>query len=128
MRLRVLTFNVQHDAGDPRRTGLLISVEEGVGSDETSSYSDLSGTQPGRLVNGTYALTDALQVRATNATQTNPAYGAISATPRTLLSYPSWVAADPVTIGFRQTVRPTEALLAGAYEKTLTFTLSTTQP
>ena len=28
-----------------RRTGLLLSVEEGVGSDETSSYSDLSGTQ-----------------------------------------------------------------------------------
>ena len=23
MRLRVLTFNVRHDAGDPRRTGLL---------------------------------------------------------------------------------------------------------
>jgi hypothetical protein len=29
-----------------RRTGLLLSVEEGVGSDETSAYSDLSGTQP----------------------------------------------------------------------------------
>ena len=28
-----------------KRTGLLLSVEEGVGSDETSSYSDLSGTQ-----------------------------------------------------------------------------------
>ena len=28
-----------------RRTGLLLSVEEGVGSDETSAYTDLSGTQ-----------------------------------------------------------------------------------
>jgi len=28
-----------------KRTGLLLSVEEGVGSDETSAYSDLSGTQ-----------------------------------------------------------------------------------
>ena len=28
-----------------RRTGLLISVEEGVGDGETSSYNDLSGTQ-----------------------------------------------------------------------------------
>ena len=28
-----------------RRTGLLISVEEAVGSDETSAYSDLNGTQ-----------------------------------------------------------------------------------
>ena len=27
-----------------KRTGLLLSVEEGVGSDETSAYSDLSGT------------------------------------------------------------------------------------
>ena len=28
-----------------RRTGLMISVEEGVGSDEVSAYNDLSGTQ-----------------------------------------------------------------------------------
>ena len=35
---------------------------------------------------------------------------------------------DPVTIGFRQAVKATDALRTGAYSKTLTFTLSTTNP
>ena len=33
-----------------RRTGLMISVEEGVGTDEVSAYNDLSGTQTVRMV------------------------------------------------------------------------------
>ena len=35
---------------------------------------------------------------------------------------------DPVTIGFTQLVKATDALRTGAYCKTLTFTLSTTNP
>ena len=42
--------------------------------------------------------------------------------------YPTYVASDPVAIGFRQRIGATEPLWSGAYEKTLTFTLSTTQP
>ena len=43
----------------------------------------------------------------------------------------SWTAPvsnDPVTIGFRQRVKATDALRTGSYSKTLTFTLSTTNP
>jgi hypothetical protein len=36
--------------------------------------------------------------------------------------------ADPVTLGFRQAIGATDTLRAGTYSKTLTFTLSTTQP
>ena len=35
---------------------------------------------------------------------------------------------DAVTVGFTQRVEATDALRTGAYSKTLTFTLSTTQP
>ena len=86
------------------------------------------GAQPGRLVNGTHALVNALEARATNATQPTAAFAPISATPLRLLLYPTYVASDPVAIGFRQRIGATEPLWAGAYEKTLTFTLSTTQP
>jgi plastocyanin len=92
------------------------------------SVVDASGSHPGRMVNGAYVLTDPLQVRATNAAQPDAAFAPLTATPRQLLAYSNYIASDPVTIGFRQTVRANEALLAGAYEKTLTFTLSTTTP
>ena len=35
---------------------------------------------------------------------------------------------DPVTITFKQHVDATDALRTGSYSKTLTFTLSTTNP
>jgi hypothetical protein len=38
------------------------------------------------------------------------------------------VSNDPVTIAFRQHIGANEALRTGTYSKTLTFTLSTTQP
>jgi hypothetical protein len=86
------------------------------------------GAQPGRLVNATHVMVNALEARATNATQPTAAFAPISATPLRLLMYPTYVASDPVAIGFRQRIGATEPLWAGAYEKTLTFTLSTTQP
>jgi hypothetical protein len=38
------------------------------------------------------------------------------------------VSNDPVTITFKQRVNANDALRTGSYSKTLTFTLSTTQP
>ena len=46
------------------------------------------GAQPGRLVNGTHALVNALEARATNATQPTAAFAPISATPLRLLTVP----------------------------------------
>ncbi|WP_053226959.1 ThuA domain-containing protein [Solirubrobacter soli] len=91
---------------------------------------DTSATATGRLVNGTAALTQPLQVNATDATQTTSAFAPLSTTgaalPLLALSTP--VGLHPVTIGFKQPIAATEGLLRGNYAKTLTFTLSATTP
>ena len=51
-----------------------------------------------------------------------------SAAPTSLLTYTGPKSNDTVTLNFRQTIGRTEALRTGTYSKTLTFTLSTTQP
>jgi hypothetical protein len=97
--------------------------------DAALSVVDPDTVAPGRLVNGTFPLASPVTVRAANAGQPNPAYVPVGAAPTTLLSYTSPTAgADPVTIGFRQAIGATDVLRAGAYSKTLTFTLSTTTP
>jgi len=97
--------------------------------DAALSVSDTSTAFPGRLVNGTFALTSPVTVRAANTAQPNPAYVPVTGSPTTLLSYSGPTAgADPVTLGFRQAIGATDALRAGSYSKVLTFTLSTTTP
>ena len=90
---------------------------------------DPSATNTGKLVNGTYVLEQPLQVKATNAANPTTAFaprsGGLTAA---LLSYPRAISADAVTLGFKQSVGAAETLRAGAYTKTLRFTLSTTTP
>ena len=95
------------------------------------TVTDPSPTATGRLVNGAYALPSPLQVRATNVANPSTAYAPLSATPSsplTLLSYAGPASGDAVTIGLRQSIAATDALLAGAYSKTLTFELANTTP
>ena len=66
--------------------------------------------QPAYLANGTYMLSEPLQVAFSKAAWTGPVSG------------------DPVTITFRQHIGATQALRTGSYSKTLTFTCSTTNP
>jgi hypothetical protein len=73
--------------------------------DATLSYSD-----PGHLMNGTFALPSPLQVTLSKSTWTGPASN------------------DTVNIGFKQHIGATDALRTGSYSRTLTFTLSTTTP
>ena len=73
--------------------------------DATLSFSD-----PGRLTNGTFSLAQPLQVALSKSTWNAP------------------VSNDQVTVSFRQAIGANEALRTGVYSKTLTFTLSTTQP
>jgi len=99
--------------------------------DATLSVSDPSTSFPGHLVNGTFALPSALNVRAINAS--NPTQGfapmaEATGTPLNLLTWNGPVNTDPVTIGFRQAIGAGDVLRAGNYAKTLTFTLSTTTP
>ena len=66
--------------------------------------------QPAYLANGSFTLSEPLQVDLSKAAWTAP------------------VSNDPVTITFRQHIGASQPLRTGSYSKTLTFTLSTTNP
>jgi PKD repeat protein/type 1 glutamine amidotransferase len=65
---------------------------------------------PAYLTNGAFTLPEPLQVAFSRSSWTAP------------------VSNESVTISFKQQIKATDALRTGAYSKTLTFTLSTTQP
>ena len=88
--------------------------------DATLTVLDTTGNQPGHLVNGAYMLPQPLQVQ-------NSA-GAFAPLPATAHSWAGPVSNAPVTVTFKQPIAATDALRTGDYGKTLTFTLSTTQP
>ncbi|WP_084286237.1 glycoside hydrolase family 3 C-terminal domain-containing protein [Solirubrobacter soli] len=94
----------------------------------TLSVSDPSTTAPGHLVNGSYALPQALQASATSPAGNGGALAALSGSPLTLLTWPYPISNDPVSITFKQSIGSGDALRTGSYSKTLTYTLSTTQP
>jgi amidase len=76
----------------------------------TAGDAALTVSDPGHLMNGSFALPSPLGVSFSKATWTAP------------------VSNDPVSILFTQHIGATDALRTGAYSKTLTFTLSTTTP
>ncbi len=98
--------------------------------DATLSVADPSPTATGHLVNGAFSLPQALQADATSPAGAGGAFAPVGAagSPTTLLTYAAPVSNDAVTIGFKQPVAANDALRTGSYSKTLTFTLSTTQP
>ncbi|MDA0160717.1 LamG domain-containing protein [Solirubrobacter ginsenosidimutans] len=91
----------------------------------TLSAHDPSSTATGHLVNGTYVMPQALQVKAGTGAFA-PVGGASAPTP--LLTYSGPKSMDPVAIAFKQAIDATDGLHTGAYGKALTFTLSTTAP
>jgi hypothetical protein len=94
------------------------------------SIADPSTNATGRLVNGTFSLPSTLKARATSAAGTGAALADVggSASPTALLSYAGPVSNDAVSLAFRQSIAAGDALRTGAYSKTLTLTLSTTEP
>jgi hypothetical protein len=81
---------------------------------------DASPVFTNRLVNGTFALAQPLQVKNnTGAYQTMPAGIRFWGGP---------TASESVPIELKQSIGANEPLRTGAYSKTLTFTLSTTTP
>jgi sugar phosphate isomerase/epimerase len=97
--------------------------------DAALSVADLTGNQPGKLVNGAFALANPVGVRALGlGDDPATAFTPVTDAPQTLKSWGTPVTAAPLTLGFRQQIGNTEALRAGNYSKTLTFTLSTTTP
>jgi X-Pro dipeptidyl-peptidase len=97
-------------------------------ADATLTVVDPSATAAGHLVNGAFALPQALQAKASSASVTGGDYAAIGGTPTQLLAYSGPVSNDAVTLGFKQSIGSSDALRTGTYNKTLTFTLSTTTP
>jgi hypothetical protein len=95
----------------------------------TLTVADPSTNAPGHLVNGTYVLAQALKATAAsaNGTSSPPADIGPSSAPTTLETWND-VANDDVTITFTQPIGANDLLRTGGYAKTLTFTLSTTQP
>jgi Zinc carboxypeptidase/Chitobiase/beta-hexosaminidase C-terminal domain len=98
--------------------------------DGVLSVADPSSTNTGKLVNGAFTLAQPLNVSATSAGGTGGAFAPVggSAAPTNVLTYNGPKSNDQVTLNFRQTIGRTEALRTGSYSKTLTFTLSTTNP
>jgi hypothetical protein len=76
----------------------------------TAGDATLTSSDPGKLMNGTFALPSPLEVSFSKSTWSAP------------------VSNDPVTINFKQHIGAGDALRTGTYSKTLTFTLSTTTP
>jgi alkaline phosphatase len=106
------------------RAGATVTSTAG---DATLTVADASATAPGRLTNGSFALAQPLKAKAVSPVGTGSAFAPITgATP--LLAYGAPVSNDAVTLDFSQTIGADEPLRTGAYNKTLTFTLSTTNP
>ena len=95
--------------------------------DATLSVADPSSTATGHLVNGAFSLPQPLQVRARNAANTGTAYNNLGSG-LNLLTYGGPISNDEVQLQFAQQINGTDALRTGSYSKTLTFTLSTTNP
>ena len=100
--------------------------------DATLSVSDASTNATGRLVNGAFSLPQPLQVQASSLAG-GAGFGfapmpGTAGTPLSLLGYTGPTSNDAVTIGFKQSIGSSDPLRTGTYSKTLTFTLSTTNP
>jgi hypothetical protein len=100
--------------------------------DISLSVYDPATTGTGRLVNGTFTLSQPLSMWAssTSSAALAGAGGTVggAAAPTPLISYSAPVTNNLATLMFRQNITSTEALRSGAYSKTLTFVLSTTNP
>jgi hypothetical protein len=98
--------------------------------DATLSVADPSSTATGHLVNGTFSLPQGLQANAARGSTAGNTYAAVggSANPTSLFSWNAPASNDGLTIGFKQPIMANDALRTGTYSKSLTFTLSTTNP
>jgi type 1 glutamine amidotransferase len=94
------------------------------------TVSDPATGTTGKLVNGDYTLPSGLLTRALSAKGAGGAFAPVggTASPTPLLNYSGAVNDGAVTLEFKQHIGVPDALRAGRYSKTLTFTLSTTTP
>ena len=98
--------------------------------DATLSVADPDPTAPGQPRQRRVHARAAVRAAATSPAGTGAALAAVggSASPTSLLTYAGPVSNDPVAVAFKQAIGANDALRTGTYSKTLTFTLSTTNP
>jgi hypothetical protein len=82
------------------------------------------GASPGHLVNGAYSLPQPLQAAAVGS----GTFGDVSANPLVLRTLSGPVSNDTTPLTFRQRIGLNDGLRTGRYSKTMTLTLSTTEP
>ena len=87
--------------------------------DAALSVMDPSPNNTGKLVNGSFALAQTLQ---------SGVGGTYAPIPTTVKTWSGPTSNEAVAIGFKQSIGANEPLRTGTYSKTLTFTLSTTNP
>jgi hypothetical protein len=93
------------------------------------TVADPDAVNPGHLVNGTYVLPSPLSAAATSATGTSLGSAVVNSTAApTALETWAGPSNEDITLTFTQPVGIADVLRTGGYSKTLTFTLSTTQP
>ncbi len=76
----------------------------------TAGDATLSVSDPGRMTNGAFSLAEPLRVELSKSTWTGPTSN------------------EDVGITYKQLIKANDPLRTGTYSKTLTFTLSTTNP
>ncbi|RKQ91482.1 calcineurin-like phosphoesterase family protein [Solirubrobacter pauli] len=76
----------------------------------TAGDATLTTSEPGRLVNGAFSLAQPLRIELAKSAWTGPVSG------------------EEVGVTFKQAIGANEPLRTGSYSKTVTFTLSTTNP
>jgi hypothetical protein len=76
----------------------------------TAGNAALTVADPGHLTNGAFSLAEPLRVEPAKSVWTGPASN------------------ETVDITFKQLIKATDPLRTGSYSRTLTFTLSTTNP
>jgi hypothetical protein len=95
--------------------------------DAAVGVADPSAVASGHLVNGTFSLPSALEAKTSSPAGSGGAFADV--TVATLLSsYPRPASNDPVALTFQRHIGASDPLRTDAYSKTLTFTLSTTNP
>ena len=98
--------------------GTTASVTSTAG-DATLTVHDPSSSATGRLVNGTFSLSQRLQASASSPAGTGAASNDVggTASPLPLLTYSAPVSDDSVTLQFRQSISANEGLRTGTYAK-----------
>jgi alpha-galactosidase len=95
--------------------------------DALLTVSDPDTAHPGHLINGSYALPQPLQARGLKSDTTGTAFNPVGSA-LNLLTWRAPVSNDAVTVEFQQAIGAGDPLRTGSYAKTLTYTLSTTNP